>query len=203
MRFYSGALHDVLRPFRVLPGRPIRPSLHKCPLILYLGLCTLHALLGEAVAPPLTIAGGAPLPDVRSSQPSADVPSYCYAIPSPSPMPGPPCHEMPDNCHTGCMPFAYCLTHTDMNCGNVPSFCTTQCAKWLHCAVLPSPQPSPQPLPEPDMICTNTCTYPNDDECDDGYGHPQCPYGSDCKDCGPRPVIMPPPSPPPPPPPRR
>lgn len=38
-------------------------------------------------------------------------------------------------------------------------------------------------------LCTNTCAYPNDGECDDGGAGSVtslCTYGSDCGDCGSR-----------------
>ena len=39
-------------------------------------------------------------------------------------------------------------------------------------------------------VCTETCTYHGDGDCDDGgHGHDYtlCQYGSDCHDCGERP----------------
>jgi hypothetical protein len=39
-------------------------------------------------------------------------------------------------------------------------------------------------------LCTNTCEFANDGECDDGgpgADFDDCAYGSDCRDCGPRP----------------
>ena len=54
-------------------------------------------------------------------------------------------------------------------------------------------------------LCTNTCIYPSDNDCDDGGNgavFPFCTYGTDCYDCGPRFAssgAAPPPSPSPPP----
>ena len=42
-----------------------------------------------------------------------------------------------------------------------------------------------------EMICTNTCEYANDGDCDDGgpnSDYDLCEYGTDCNDCGPRPA---------------
>jgi len=39
------------------------------------------------------------------------------------------------------------------------------------------------------MICTDTCSYAGDGECDDGgpgSAYDVCAYGTDCTDCGPR-----------------
>jgi hypothetical protein len=53
-------------------------------------------------------------------------------------------------------------------------------------------------------VCTNTCNYSSDDECDDGgpgSDHSECSLGTDCADCGGRgaaPPLSPPSSPPPP-----
>ena len=41
-----------------------------------------------------------------------------------------------------------------------------------------------------DTICTNTCEWANDGDCDDGgpgSDYDLCEYGTDCADCGPRP----------------
>jgi len=56
--------------------------------------------------------------------------------------------------------------------------------------------------PPASAICTELCRYSGDNYCDDGgSGQTQyCAFGSDCKDCGPRPIPLPPPSPPPAPP---
>ena len=71
--------------------------------------------------------------------------------------------------------------------------------------------PSAPPL-EPSCSCLDTCILPgthnqlqtSDGLCDDGGPGAEfhdCPYGTDCKDCGPRCGPMPPPQPPQPPPP--
>jgi hypothetical protein len=39
------------------------------------------------------------------------------------------------------------------------------------------------------MLCTDTCSYAGDGDCDDGGPNSDfdlCPYGTDCTDCGPR-----------------
>jgi hypothetical protein len=77
----------------------------------------------------------------------------------------------------------------------------------------PPPSPPPRPPPpapnSPPGLCTNTCigvpTYASDGICDDDGGpgakYPDCQYGTDCADCGVRPMRPPlPPSSPPPPP---
>jgi len=41
-------------------------------------------------------------------------------------------------------------------------------------------------------LCTNTCTYDADGDCDDGgpgSDFSLCDYGTDCTDCGPRPPM--------------
>ncbi len=46
-------------------------------------------------------------------------------------------------------------------------------------------------LPGDTEMCQNSCWYPNDGDCDDGGANSQyslCQYGTDCGDCGPRPV---------------
>lgn len=54
----------------------------------------------------------------------------------------------------------------------------------------------------PPNLCTDTCKWRNDNECDDG-GHNSdydvCRYGTDCTDCGPRWIYFPTPTPTPPP----
>ena len=43
-----------------------------------------------------------------------------------------------------------------------------------------------------EMICSNTCEYADDGDCDDGgpgSDYDLCDYGTDCNDCGPRPPI--------------
>ncbi|TXD37767.1 hypothetical protein FRC98_08755 [Lujinxingia vulgaris] len=47
----------------------------------------------------------------------------------------------------------------------------------------------PDPDPDPEPICTDSCQYANDGECDDGGAGAQydvCTYGTDCGDCGSR-----------------
>jgi hypothetical protein len=64
----------------------------------------------------------------------------------------------------------------------------------------PAPPPSPPAQPVAPAICMNTCAYAFDSTCSDGGPGSElsyCAYGTDCLDCGPRPVL-PPPSPAPP-----
>ena len=81
-------------------------------------------------------------------------------------------------------------------------------ATWLQdtCTVLMSPlaPPFPAPPPRPSSpdaaLCSNTCQYHSDGDCDDGgpgYEYTYCDLGTDCDDCTSR--IYPPPSPPSPP----
>lgn len=51
------------------------------------------------------------------------------------------------------------------------------------------PSASPTPTPMPSALCSNTCEFANDGDCDDGGpGHDfdLCALGTDCGDCGPR-----------------
>ena len=74
------------------------------------------------------------------------------------------------------------------------------CAEALRAPLLPWSGPPPT-SPSPPLVpslCSNTCNYASDGECDDGgpgaeYGI--CAYGTECEDCGPR--IFSPPAPPP------
>ena len=55
-------------------------------------------------------------------------------------------------------------------CQTSPEFCMTECLRYAHC-----------------FLCTNTCTFGGDQECDDGGSgaeYAECPAGSDCDDCG-------------------
>lgn len=59
----------------------------------------------------------------------------------------------------------------------------------------PRPPPSPPAPPPPPTVCLDTCpenpVYLSDNECDDGgpgADYELCTYGTDCTDCGPRPV---------------
>lgn len=55
----------------------------------------------------------------------------------------------------------------------------------------PAPPRRPPPPPAQVLVCDNACRWSYDGECDDGgpgAQHAVCPYGSDCYDCGPRPL---------------
>ncbi|MBX3246592.1 MAG: hypothetical protein KF901_05360 [Myxococcales bacterium] len=57
--------------------------------------------------------------------------------------------------------------------------------------IVSGPQPQPQVVQVSQSLCTNTCRYANDGECDDGRpgAHTSvCAYGTDCGDCGPAPA---------------
>lgn len=63
----------------------------------------------------------------------------------------------------------------------------------------PAPTPAPQPTPTPsdDTLCTETCMYAADGECDDGGPgslYSVCELGTDCTDCGARAGDVAPPS---------
>ncbi|RVU48848.1 hypothetical protein EA187_05310 [Lujinxingia sediminis] len=50
-------------------------------------------------------------------------------------------------------------------------------------------EPDPEPEPEPEPVCSDSCQYANDGECDDGgpgAAYDVCTYGTDCSDCGSR-----------------
>ena len=52
-----------------------------------------------------------------------------------------------------------------------------------------TPPPEMDPPPPSTELCTNTCRYANDGECDDGGPgslYDVCAFGTDCGDCGPR-----------------
>jgi len=64
----------------------------------------------------------------------------------------------------------------------------------------PSPPAAPPSPPTTPSVCSDECFYASDGRCDDGGPGAQfdwCEYGTDCSDCGLRPVLMPPPSSPP------
>ena len=56
--------------------------------------------------------------------------------------------------------------------------------------VVPAPPRRPAPAPQV-LVCDNACRWSYDGECDDGgpgAQHAVCAYGSDCYDCGARPL---------------
>ena len=134
------------------------------------------------------------------------------AAPSPPP-PEPP----PQRCENDC-PFAangYCQDGGEGSLGNDCNFgsdCTDCGARWYHPPPsLPPKRPPPPPLapppPLPPELCEDTCTSPDllapfrnrtaNGLCQDGgpgSAGADCPFGSDCSDCGPR-TMAPPPSP--------
>ena len=68
----------------------------------------------------------------------------------------------------------------------------------LNVTCVPRVEPPTQP-PSPPSICLRRCAYSNDGNCDDGGPGAQyalCDLGSDCDDCGLRPIVAPPPPPP-------
>mmetsp|Transcript_9115 Transcript_9115/g.23876 ORF Transcript_9115/g.23876 Transcript_9115/m.23876 type:complete len:1171 (+) Transcript_9115:57-3569(+) len=57
------------------------------------------------------------------------------------------------------------------------------------CAALALVAPYAYTAPASELLCTETCDYPSDDDCDDGGPGSQfaaCDLGTDCTDCGPR-----------------
>jgi len=70
------------------------------------------------------------------------------------------------------------------------------------CSMIISPRAPPAP-PSMPQICLNTCPYAGGGSCNDGGPGSEfsyCAYGTDCVDCGPRPLRASPPLLPPPPP---
>jgi hypothetical protein len=66
------------------------------------------------------------------------------------------------------------------------------------------PPRAPPPPRAPFTICTEICNWSSDGDCDDGgpgseFQQADCPFGTDCTDCGPRQALPPLPSPPSPP----
>lgn len=120
-----------------------------------------------------------------------------YLIPkadAPPPLSPPPlagssssCSAMPRGCatclaHIKCIQYLFCATHILLDCNHVdtlagvcidaPRMCMSQCLPFSHC-----------------LLCTDTCDFNEDDECDDGGVGSEfstCSPGSDCTDCGPR-----------------
>lgn len=113
----------------------------------------------------------------------------------PAPPPSPPpladlmsaCQSVPASCstclaHVQCLQYLYCAEHPSDacanmggfagTCANAPRYCVVQCSAYAQC-----------------FLCTDSCDFRGDSECDDGghgseYG--SCPLGTDCADCGPR-----------------
>ena len=57
--------------------------------------------------------------------------------------------------------------------------------------------PAASPPPAGEALCRNTCEFKNDKDCDDGgpgNDYESCDLGTDCNDCGPRPLPSPPPA---------
>lgn len=86
------------------------------------------------------------------------------------------------HCNVDCIRFMHCATTNDEycfmtdvrnligTCADASDFCLTKCLKFSHC-----------------FLCTNTCDFGGDSECDDGgqgSEYTSCPSGSDCEDCG-------------------
>lgn len=105
----------------------------------------------------------------------------------PSPPPLDTCAWMPSRCvdecaeHVECLQFMFCalstegcghIQHLSGACSEVPRLCILQCGAFASC-----------------MLCTDSCDFDGDGDCDDGGSgseYSACPTGSDCADCGPR-----------------
>ena len=78
-------------------------------------------------------------------------------------------------------------------------------ADCIDCGVRQGQPPRAPPPPRaPFTICTEICNWSSDGDCDDGgpgseFQQADCPFGTDCTDCGPRQALPPLPSPPSPP----
>jgi len=97
----------------------------------------------------------------------------------------------------------YKLVFDDVQLANAAADALAARLNPIHATVLSRelvPAPSPPPPPPPPFTyerCDNTCkaygswlsTY--DGQCQDGLGIAECPFGSDCADCGPRVVCDP------------
>ena len=117
----------------------------------------------------------------------ADCGPRVLQIQAPPPPPNDSCVFMPSRCIDQCAQHVECLQYlscalTDEGCASiedfagscdlVPRMCILQCGAFARC-----------------MLCTNTCDFDMDDDCDDGgigSEYSSCPLGSDCADCGPR-----------------
>lgn len=122
-------------------------------------------LLGDA--PPIP-----PAPPL-SAPPLADTMSACQSVPASC-----------STClaHVQCLQYLYCAERPSDACANMggfagacanaPRYCMVQCSAYAQC-----------------FLCTDSCDFRGDSDCDDGgqgseYG--SCPVGTDCADCGPR-----------------
>lgn len=118
-------------------------------------------------------------------------------LPPPPPAPPPPsaqpdtgflpCDWAPSTCntcraHVKCLQHLYCtlarsdvcsgLSSASASCVDAPRYCIVQCALFAHC-----------------FLCTDSCDFSGDGDCDDGGAGSEfnsCPPGSDCADCGAR-----------------
>eukprot|EP00900_Chrysochromulina_parva_P011793 jgi/Chrpa1/20614/Chrysochromulina_OHIO_Genome00026547-RA len=94
-----------------------------------------------------------------------------------------------------------CVWASDADCDDGgPGAEFTSCALGTDCTDCGPrvPLAPPSTLPPPSTtLCTETCVYSSDADCDDGgpgSEFPLCALGTDCTDCGPRTPLAPPPS---------
>lgn len=100
---------------------------------------------------------------------------------------------------TRCGGSGSCIDTNTMNCegrievGLCPGGNNIRCC--IPSATSPTPEPTPSdpgpsdPPPGSGGLCSNTCAWANDGECDDGGPgslYDVCDYGTDCGDCGTR-----------------
>lgn len=158
-----------------------------------------------------------PPPSAQSTPPPLPTPTFAAGSPNPLPPPRPPGATVSTMCSDSCW-YASDNDCDDGGSGSEFSACTfgadcTDCGPRTQTfEALPPPLPSPPPLPPPNPsppftgTCSNTCTYANDNDCDDGGAGSEysiCQLNTDCADCGIGSVVsggLPPPSPSPPPP---
>ena len=129
--------------------------------------------------------------DYESCPPGSDCTDCGLRVKSPQLDPAPQrltdmCRYAPSRCHSclaypECMQTLYCaivdrptlcsqIGSFSGACGSAPRYCSEQCGMYAHC-----------------LLCTDTCTFDGDGDCDDGGSgseYTSCPAGSDCADCG-------------------
>ncbi|XP_070538874.1 extracellular serine proteinase-like [Ptychodera flava] len=158
-----------------------------CPHVTGVAARMLHydpKLTREAILTKLLAAAGENLIDMSAipDQYRSDTPNYLLRIP-----PGKKTWREDLRCGAGYLneynEVAECDPHgenqccgADNYCGNQPDDCT--------CATCADYRPE---------ICSNSCNWSNDGECDDGgqgASYSGCNYGTDCADCGSRPPVQ-------------
>ncbi len=90
---------------------------------------------------------------------------------------------------TPCLQLCLCLVSAGLVASTVQPWIKS--IELTGAAFIAPPRPPPPPPPSFCTICLETCLFPSDGDCDDGGPgsellHADCPYGTDCMDCGPR-----------------